>query len=359
MGFTLGKRTQIDNMSRPEPGIDNTAPGTPGKRTLTDQLAGQVKAQEHQICDDPNSGCFLDPATRDRLDRDITANIIGAMSAWSNALLNKRMDILAKHEEGWNTLWKIAGVIAMAAIGDGVGFAVDWLAESAETINAMRVAGPIVNREETVHTLFDFAGEQVLDKVKDKVNESASETGHAQADFLSTQIDGPHQWGTGLMKAFPKRLDDYGRLLLLGLTSEKVMTAAAFTRKINELLARWQEQVGAIGERVGALRDTTAAWVYPRGGGKPKLAIVVASFLDGGLGQKDEWMAEAFVRWIEPDMAPYAIDKLNESKMSVRGPINLGNLQSAPTDPETLSWDRGGEATDPMWPDFGKQRRNS
>lgn len=353
MGIALGKRTQIDNMDYPQPGVDNTAP-VPGKQTLTGQLAAQVKGQEHQVCDDPSGECFLDPATRGRLDDDIRANIVGAMAAWTGALANKRMDVLAKHEDGWSTLWKIGGVVAMAAVGEGVGLAVTWLGEAAESVTAIRTAAQIVNREDTVHSLIDFAGEQVLDKVKDKVNEAANETGNAQADFLSTQTDGPHQWGTGLMKSFPKRLDDYGRLLLLGLTSEKVMAAAAFGRRIDELLARWQAQAGDVGKDAGNLSLETVAWVYPRAGGKPRLARVAAAVTTDG--PEAPLRAELFRQWVDEDMVSYALDEQARRKLYAKGPLRLADLGGAPTDKATIEWDAyGGEAADAMWPDFGKQ----
>jgi hypothetical protein len=114
-------------------------------RSSSAALAAQVKAQEHQVCDDPNT----------------------------------------KHEDGWNTLWQIASVLAMAALTDGVGLAVDWLGEAAESVAAIKTAAQIVNREETVHKVLDFAGEQVIDKVKDKANETANETG--SRDSLSAR----------------------------------------------------------------------------------------------------------------------------------------------------------------------------
>ena len=359
MGFTLGKRTQIDNMSYPAPGVDNSVPGTPGKQTLTGQLAAQVKAQEHQLCDDGGDGCFLDPITRQRLDGDIEKNILAASQNWGSALTNKRIDLLTKHKEGWGTLWKIVGTVAMAGLGVGVGRAIEWLGEAAEGVRAAQVAARIVNHEEQVHGVFDFVGEQMIDGAKDMVNDQANEQANEQAAFLSKQQDAQTRWSNALGKAFPKQLDDFGRLLLLGLTDPRVMSVGAFTAHLNTLLARFEENVGVIGERAGGLRDKTAAWIYPRAGGKPRLAIVVATFLDGGLDQKDEWVADTFVRWVEEDMVPYAVDKLNAGGMAVRGPLTLDKLQAAPSDPETRSWDHyGGEATDPMWPDFSKQKRS-
>jgi hypothetical protein len=368
MGIAIGKRTQVGAVAATSPASQGAGP-VPGKQTLTEQLADQMRAQERQVCDVASPGCFLDEVTRQRLDDDIRANITGAMVAWSSALLNKRMDALAKHADGWSTLWKIAGAVAMAGLGQGVGLAIDWLAASAESAAAVQATAQIVNREKTVHKIFDMAGEHVLEKVKDKVNESANETGNAKADYLSTLIDGPHQWGTGLMKAFPKQLDDYGRLLLLGVTDEKVMTARAFGQRIDALLARWQDQVGDLGEsgceEGHALtcdsRVETAAWIYPRFGGAPRLARVRAVRPPQAFsGERDRLLrVDLFRRWVDGDMVAYALDDLNKrDDLHVRGPLHLSDVPGAPVDPETLAWERGHGAyaagDGDMWPDFGK-----
>lgn len=340
--MSLFDKHPIAPMSTPEPGVDNSAPA-PGKRTLTEQLAAKVKQQEKQVCDDPNLACFFDATTRGRLDADINANIIGAMTAWSAALAAKRTDLIsiAGHKQGWGTLWKIGGVLAMAGLGFGVGAGIEFLGEAAESVNAIQAAAAIVNREEIVHGVFDFVGEQVIDKVKDHVAEAAGESDSAKADFLTSQLDGPHVWGTQLLKAFPKQLDDYGRLLLLCLTEPKVMSFQAFTHQINLLLERWQKQAGDVGENRGPWSIETVAWIYPHGSGKPRLARISTYAPPKAAGGERLLIAENFRQWVDDDMVPYAIEELNRRELYVHDYLTLDKVAGAPSDPQTLAWDRG------------------
>jgi hypothetical protein len=344
--MTYGKRSMLAPMAYVSPFPQTQGPA-PGKRTLTEGLAQQVHQQEKQTCDGrTDDGCFLSVEDRRRLDDDIRTNISHAALAWTTALTNKRIDLLAKHKEGWSTLWKIGAAIALGAIPIGVDIGVEFAAE-AETVQGMQVAARLVNHQKAVEQVLDFAGEQVVEHVKDAVNDTAKERSSDQpAEYLSTQLDGPGQWGVALEKRFPKQLDDLGRLLLLGVTDPKVMTVAAFTRQIDALLARWQEQVGDLGQAqhgYGQTLNRTVAWISSDDGSAQRLALVDAWMPPGGLD--NNLIPRVFVKWVDEDMVPYALEMQEQRRLadSYVGVVTLGDLSNAPTDPESMAWRREGD----------------
>jgi len=314
----------------------------PGKRTLTEGLAQQVHEQEKQVCDGrSDDSCFLSPEDRRRLDDDIRTNISKASLAWTTALTNKRIDLLAKHKEGWSSLWKIGAAIALGAIPIGVDIGVAFAAE-AETVQGMQVAARLVNHQALVEGVLDFAGEEVVDRTKDAVSESANRTGDDQADYLSTQLDGPGLWGAALAKHFPKALDDLGRLLLLGVTDPKVMTVASFTKQIDAILDRWKEQVGDLGDVQGDL-IRTVAWISNDDGSDERLAMVMAWLPPDASSRDNNLIPQVFVKWVDEDMVPYALEMQEKRRIANTGRVTLGDLSGAPTDPKTMHWRRYGD----------------
>ncbi len=327
MGLALGKQTQPDNVSHPEPGVDNTPPG---KHTLTEQVAGQVHEQMKQACDGrQDDACFIQPEDRTRLDRDIDVNITGAAQNWATALMGKRLTLLSSHKEGWNSLWKIGVAVALTMVTEGADIGVEALAEYLESSTTMKaVASTLLHRKETVSGALELAGSLVEMHAEKNINETAEETNNAAANFLASLSEGPVSWSNHLMKSYPKMLDDWGRLLLLGVTDPKIMSVHGFEKQITALLERWEKQVNAIGDVHAGPGDVeTVVWVSPRGGGKPRLARV-SSYVPLGLneGGRGKATPKFFRQWIDDDMVPYALDAQRERDVGDMTPITLGRV---------------------------------
>ena len=341
--MSAGKRSMLEAPMYYESPLVALANGAiPGKRTLTEGLAAQVHAQERQACDASSDGCFLSVEDRHRLDDDIRINISKAALAWTTALTNKRIDLLAKHKEGWTTLWKIGAAIALGAISSGVDIGVEFAVEaSEESIAGMQVAARLVNHQSAVEAVLDFAGEEVVERTKDAVNESANETGDGEADYLSTQLDGPGQWGAALAKGFVRQLDDYGRLLLLGVTDPKLMTVGVFTKQIDALLERWREQVGELGDGSPELMRTVV-WISDDAGDQQRLALVDAQ-VPPTESPDNNLIPRVFVKWVDDDMVPYALEMQEKRHLAngTSGVVTLNELDNPPTDPESKAWRRG------------------
>lgn len=342
MGLLLGHRPE---------GVEYAAPDTnnlpPGKRTRAEQLAGQVHADMRQVCDErdgaADAACFLAPRDRARVHDQIRSNILLAKSSWETALVDRRLLLLTTHKDGWGALWKVAALVAMGALTEGMELGMEALAEAVESVAAARAIAPLVNHQDAVLDVLEFAGDQVVERVKDTVDEGANESGNAAADFLVRQLDGPGQWASALLRTFPKRIDDAGALVLLGLTDQRVMSVSAFGRQIQQLLARWQAQAGDVGEAKPNGRVQTVAWVWPRGGGAPRLASVLAWSPPTTLDRDNanNLRAETFLRWVDDDMAGAAVEAVEHKGVACSNMVTLDHLAGAPADDQTRQWDRG------------------
>lgn len=326
----------------------------PGKETLTGRLANAMHDNLAQKCDTGQDGCFLSDQDRQRLDRLIDKNINIAALKWVQALVDKRLVLLTTKKPGWNALWKIAVVLTMGFLTDGAEIGLEYLAEEVESTTAMRVLGPIINRQESVKGVMEFGSAMVEGHAEEAINEAANETGNEEADVLNTLREQPGDWASSLIQNYPKKLDDYGRLLLYGVTDpEKILTVGHFTKKINELLERWEKQVEEIGTGDPAFHEgEDIIWVWPDdGSGSPRLARVTLKAYDA-IGVLEP---KTFKGWVDDDMKSMAMEKAKKEdtafanggvtsakNMGQGGIITFADFDQEPElSPEDQQWRRG------------------
>lgn len=321
------------------PPMSPAAAGEPALDPFGVHLLGEQTHQDlAQACDVGGPGCVLAERDLQRLMRDLDNRIISARENWLAAILSKKIDLATMRTEGWGMLWKVAATLASAGVGAGVGAGLEFLAEAAETVTAAQAVARLVNNEERVHQLFEFAVGALEHKVEHKVNEAANEDTAEAAAYLTSQLDNPGRWAATLLKTYPQRLDHYGMILLRGIMDPANFTVAAFVAQIEALLARWEDQVHAVGKGGGGYKQTVA-WVFPRGGGSPRLARVMAFAGPGAID--NNLTAQVFKTWVDPDMRDIAFAEATEKHMLCEGMTTLATLANVPTDDATVAWDRG------------------
>lgn len=334
-----GTASPVNAAAATAPTMSPTVAGEPAPDPFGIHLLGeQVHQDLKQPCDQHGPGCFLAAPDVARLMREIDGNIISARENWTTALLNKRINLAGVHAEGWNLLWKGAAMLAMAGVGAGVGLGLEFIAAAAESITAVKAAAALVNNEEKVRHLFAIAGGVLEGKAAAAVSAAANEgTGETSA-YVESQLDKPGLWANTLLKTYPKQLDHYGLVLLRGMTDPGNFTVAAFTAQIDVLLAQWATQVQAVGDG-GSGYKQTVAWVFPRGGGGPRLARVTAFAPPGKLA--NNLVPQGFVAWVASDLVSLALAEADTHHVNCTGMTTLADLAGAPTDEATVTWDRG------------------
>jgi Domain of unknown function (DUF4157) len=326
----------------------DTAQATSAAPSLEDRAAKWVHEKVHHYCDDHgrDDGCFLLPSDRKRLDERIRDHVGIASNNWRDALVDARLAELTKHADGGHAFLEIVFATAAEFVAPGLGHALEFLGNAASSVRAIQAVAPLVNRMDDVEKLFHVA----TDGIKATVEDATEPTGNAAADFLGRLRQVPSAWAEGIESTFEADLDDWGRLLLYGMTDpDNVLSVPHFHKAIDQLLNRWTSQVDEIGKVAKNPQSPlehqgmeSCVWVMPRAGGEPRLARV-------HLGDQ-----LVFEDWVDDDMVAMALAQWATVRERVAyGPemVTIDAFETPPPDAEAWEREAGPHATeDPREP---------
>jgi Domain of unknown function (DUF4157) len=327
------------------------------KESLTSRVSQAVHDKLHERCDDKGAdeGCFLGAEDEMRLHELITKNVLLAAMNWKDALTDARLVELTKHESGWTAFLEIVFHVGVAYLTEGVGEAVDAFGAAAKTVPSVQIAARLVNHQKAVEQAFESASEGIKVPLEAAAESAAAKTNDAAADFLGRLKEVPTRWANHLLEGYKGSLNDWGQLLLYGLTDpEHVLSTAHFTEEIAKLLQRWETQVNEIGQPTNEpfqqMRSyESCAWVTPRNGGLPRLARVTRSTtveptggpnLLGNAGLHNPVLR--FRTWVDDDMVSMALDKWGPLGDGI-DMVTLDDFENPPPDGE--AWERRASAS--------------